>query len=145
MEQTVRNDHFSLWVQLSTQPCDVVGIGRGFLMRYLLMLIVTIAIYQAWVNYSDKPLSGAVAQHDELIMYSLTTCGYCKQKRQTLTEQGITFIEYFIDQDHLRQDELNGKLSEAGLPPKRYGTPIFDVKGTILPNNPSMDTIKWYL
>jgi hypothetical protein len=44
-----------------------------------------------------------------------------------------------------RREELNHKLEQSGLPPRSYGTPILDVHGTMLPNNPSMETIRRYL
>lgn len=75
-------------------------------------------------------------------MYSLTTCGYCKQKGRELQAAGIAYTEYFIDQDGARRAELNQKLERAGLPPQRYGTPILDVHGRMLPNNPSLAVIK---
>jgi len=94
----------------------------------------------------NNDLAGSYGEpHNELIMYSLTTCGYCKQKVKELKKENIAFTEYFIDKDKKRMDELNAKLTKAGFKPKSYGTPLFDVHGVILPNNPSMDTIKKYL
>ena len=75
------------------------------------------------------------------IMYSLTTCGYCKTKREELHKNNISFTEYFIDKDNARQEELNQKLAKAGFQPRGYGTPIFDVYGVMLPNNPPLKKI----
>jgi glutaredoxin len=74
-------------------------------------------------------------------MYSLTTCGYCKQKAKELKAAGIPYIEYYIDEDRKRSDELNEKLTRSGYPPGGYGTPIFDAYGYMLPNNPSVSKI----
>jgi hypothetical protein len=45
----------------------------------------------------------------------------------------------------MRRNELNAKLEQAGYPPRTYGTPIMDVHGWVLPNNPSLDVIKQYM
>lgn len=77
-----------------------------------------------------------------LIMYSLTTCGFCKQKVEQLKRENIAFKEYFIDTDEYRFQEVTDKLAAAGYAPQGYGTPIFDANGTMLPNNPSMKLLR---
>ena len=108
-------------------------------------LILFVLVAYGFVNwYQTKhgnPFKQAVS-HGEVIMYSLTTCGYCKQKAVDLRRENIVFTEYFIDTDRYRRDEVNQKLSNAGFKPQRYGVPILDVHGTMLPNNPSMSKIK---
>ena len=109
-------------------------------------IIIILAIIYAgfnWYTTSNNDLAASYGEpHNELIMYSLTTCGYCKQKVKELNNENIVFTEYFIDKDRNKMDELNNKLSKAGFKPKSYGTPIFDVHGTMLPNNPKMSLIK---
>ena len=80
--------------------------------------------------------------HDKVIMYSLTTCGFSKQKARELQAAGIKYREYFIDKDAGRREALTAKLKRAGFAPRAWGTPILDVKGVMLPNNPSLDKIK---
>jgi len=75
-------------------------------------------------------------------MYSLTTCGFCKQKVKELENQKIEFKEYFIDKDNNIMKEVTAKLEKAGYAPQRYGTPIFEANGVMLPNNPKMSLIK---
>jgi len=113
--------------------------------KKLLLLLVVIAAYQGWKQLSQEPDAGKVAAHNEVIMYSLTTCGYCKAKARELRSERIAFKEYYIDKDTRRRNELNKKLQKAGYPPRGYGTPIMDVHGWMLPNNPSMDVIKEYM
>lgn len=111
-------------------------------MNKLLVFVVVLMVYGAWQHFSQtSPGLQANAVHDEVIMYSLTTCGYCKQKRLELHAAGIVFTEYFIDKDVPRRNELNRKLEQAGFSPRRYGTPILDVHGRMLPNNPDLDVI----
>ena len=110
--------------------------------KKLLPVLVVIAVYQGWKQLSPEPEAGKVATHSEVIMYSLTTCGFCKAKARELRSERIAFKEYYIDKDKERQGELNDKLQKAGYPPRSYGTPIMDVHGWMLPNNPSLDVIK---
>jgi len=94
-------------------------------------------------NQGRNSIEGSLGEyHDELIMYSLTTCGYCKKKARELKKQNIPFIEYYVDEDTKRKEELANKLKKAGIQARSYGTPIFDAYGTMLPNNPSISKIK---
>lgn len=115
-------------------------------MRKLPAFILAMAAYGDWDQYRKaQPVAAVAGAHDEVIMYSLTTCGYCKQKGRELTSAGIAFTEYFIDRDAARRDELNRKLEQSGLPPRGYGVPILDVHGAMLPNNPSLETIRRHM
>lgn len=84
-------------------------------------------------------------QQAQVIMYSLTTCGYCTQKRAQLRAAGIQFVEYFVDSDPARMQELTAKLTHAGYRGGAIGTPTFDVNGRMLLNNPSLETIRKHL
>lgn len=87
----------------------------------------------------------ALAARTGVIMYSLTTCAFCVQKRGELQAAGIPFVEYYVDVDPDRMQELAMKLAQAGYRGGGFGTPTFDVNGTMLPNNPSLATIREYL
>lgn len=109
------------------------------------LIILCLVIYGGFQLYekNDSGLAGSYGEpHNKLIMYSITTCSFCKQKSMELEKENITFTEYYIDTDSKRMEELNEKLTRAGFKPKSYGTPIFDVRGTMLPNNPDMSLIK---
>ena len=80
-----------------------------------------------------------------IVMYSLTTCGYCNAKREELRSHGMPFVEYFIDKDPARKRELFDKLAAAGYKGRAVGTPTFEVNGRMLPNNPSLATIRKHL
>lgn len=115
------------------------------MVRKLLPIIVLIAAYQGWKQYSQASDDGRIAVHDEVIMYSLTTCGFCKTRARELRSERIAYKEYYIDRDAERRDELNSKLKQAGYPPRSYGTPIMDVHGWVLPNNPSIEVIREHM
>jgi len=80
-----------------------------------------------------------------IVMYSLTTCGYCTLMRRNLLTKDIPFIEYFVDKEPMRETELRGKLERAGLSSRNFGTPTLEVNGIMLPNNPSMKTVLKHL
>lgn len=111
-------------------------------MNKLFLIVAALGVFYFFNGNEESAEVLRLAGHDEVIMYSLTTCGYCKAKGKELRQAGIAYSEYYIDRDSQRMNELNEKLQQSGLPPKRYGTPILDVKGYMMPNNPSMNKIK---
>ena len=114
-------------------------------MKKLILLLALFGAYKLWVHFDGASSTGRLSAHDDVIMYSLTTCGYCKQKASQLKAAGIEYREYFIDVDAARRDELTAKLQQAGFAPRTWGTPILDVKGVMLPNNPSLEKIREHL
>ena len=112
------------------------------MVKKLLLILLVVAADQGWKHMDRGEASTRVAVHQDVIMYSLTTCGYCKARGRELEAAGIPFHEYYIDKDRQRRDELQAKLQQAGYPPQGYGTPIMDVHGWVLPNNPSLEIIR---
>lgn len=109
--------------------------------KAIFAILLVLAAFQ-WHQYHKNDngyFTGA--QHDQLIMYSLTTCGLCVQKKKELMAKKIPFVEYYIDKDPDKKRELWQKLEESGFTSRRIGTPTFDAYGHILPNNPSIETI----
>ncbi len=90
----------------------------------------------------EKNIAGELASGNQVVMYSLTTCAYCKQKRQWLTSAGIPFAEYFVDTDQAKSEELNELLASRQVPPGGIGMPIFLVNGDLLVNNPQTSEIR---
>lgn len=107
--------------------------------KFLLLMLLGFAAFKL---YNQHGAEKSIGRHDQVIMYALTTCGFCKEKARLLQEQGIAYVQYDIDVDSARRDELNAKLAQAGFPPRGYGTPIFDVHGVMLPNNPELAEIQ---
>ncbi|MEW8660620.1 MAG: glutaredoxin [Candidatus Thiodiazotropha endolucinida] len=110
-------------------------------MKYLLLILILFGAYHWYTNNHQEQKGFTGASHDRLIMYSLTTCGYCKSKSKELRSAGVKFVEYFIDKNSKRREELNQKLSNSGFPPRSYGTPIFDAYGFMLLDNPTVSQI----
>lgn len=84
-------------------------------------------------------------KNNTVVMYSLTTCGYCVEKRRELNAMGIRYTELFLDGESGAQEQLSSKLERAGMPRQSYGTPILEVNGVMLPNNPSMEEVVQHL
>ena len=111
--------------------------------KFTAFVFVLVAAFAAWAlipGFRAAPaktdFSGA-----QVVMYSLTTCTFCNQKRAELTAMGVPFTEHFVDTDLARQKELFEKLHASGYRGGGIGTPTFEVNGKMLPNNPSIDTI----
>lgn len=115
-------------------------------MKGLLLILLAYGLFQ-WYQGDGQSQKGYQygEDHNKVIMYSLTTCGYCKQKVRQLKQENIAFTEYFIDTNPQRRQELYSKLDRAAYPSRNIGTPTFDVHGTLLTNNPSMAAIKQVL
>lgn len=75
-----------------------------------------------------------------IVMYSLTTCSYCEEKRRQFQAEGIRFTEYFLDEDRNAEHELADKLARIGYH-GAIATPSFEINGRLLMNNPPMERI----
>lgn len=123
--------------------------GGGKILGWLIVLALGGAAFAMMKERAAPPQPPAGAEVVQtgttVIMYSLTTCPYCTQKRAQLRAEGIPFVEYFVDREPERFQELTKKLEAAGMRGGGIGTPTFDVNGTMLLNNPSLATIRKYL
>lgn len=90
----------------------------------------------------EKNIADKLAPGNEVVMYSLTTCPYCREKRQWMEKAGIPFREYFVDTDQARMEELNGLLQSHSVPGGGIGTPVIYVNGDLLVNNPEREEVK---
>lgn len=85
------------------------------------------------------------ARRDRIVMYSLSACEFCAEKRQTFERLGVHFAEFVLDTDEAAAGRLDKAMRRAGLPLDATGTPIIEVNGTLLPNNPDLATMRHYL
>ncbi len=111
--------------------------------KFLLFAIILFAAY-TWQKRATAPSSvvSKHTSHNQVIMYSLTTCGHCKVMASELQNANIAFTEKFIDTDANAKAELQQKPADAGLPPRSYSTPILDVHGTMMPDNPGLAAVR---
>ncbi|MDQ7988926.1 MAG: DUF805 domain-containing protein [Candidatus Dactylopiibacterium sp.] len=84
--------------------------------------------------------AGRYAAHNRVVMYSLTTCPWCREKREQLTAAGVPFTELFLDTDVAAMRAFEARLREAGHR-GGVGTPSFEINGELLLNNPPLDVV----
>lgn len=82
---------------------------------------------------------------DEIVMYSLTTCGNSSARRASFERQGVAFTEHFVDESQSRNQEMWRKLYASGYSSNELSTPVVEVNGHMLPNNPSMEEIRQHM
>lgn len=85
------------------------------------------------------------AKRDKVVMYTVEGCTYCAQKRDAFERLGVRYSEYQVDTDAKAAERLSAAMRRAGLPQEATGTPIIEVNGMLLPNNPDFATMAHYL
>jgi uncharacterized membrane protein YhaH (DUF805 family)/glutaredoxin len=132
------------------------AVAASVLLPVAVALIAPMFVAQSLSQFSGQPnpyladggamsasmdLSGYDPALNDLVMYSLTTCGYCAQKRAQFDTLGVHYIEVFIDEDQGALQALQTKLQAQGFGGGAIGTPTIEINGVMLPNNPSLDQI----
>ena len=85
-----------------------------------------------------------MGQNDEIIMYSLSYCKFCKSLSDELNNSGIEFDEYYVDKDKTKRDKLTQTLIKNKIPGGSIKMPVVDLGVVILTNRPSFSEIKSY-
>jgi glutaredoxin len=108
------------------------------------ILIAALIICVAYFGYQhfNKVKMGP---NDKITMYSLSYCNFCKSLSAELKKAGIEFVEYYVDQDIAKRDELTQKLIKNNIPGGSINMPVVDLGVVILPNRPSISEIKSHL
>jgi glutaredoxin len=111
--------------------------------KYVVFAIVLFAAY-SWQKRATPPSTvvSKFSNHDEIIMYSLTTCGHCKLMAGALQNTNIAFTERFIDTDENAKNEMFQKLKKAGMSSRSVGMPTLDVRGKMMPDNPGLAAVR---
>lgn len=79
---------------------------------------------------ASRPAPSANADAN-VVLYSTSWCGYCRQARAFFQERGVAFVERDIEREPGAREEMLRKASAQGLHPS--GVPVIDVHGTIVP------------
>ena len=113
---------------------------------YLVIFVfAAVVIVLSLDNLVEEMPEVKLTEHDQVIMYSITGCENCENKRRELRTAQIPFVEYVVDLDIQGGREFGEKLESAGFTIGKVGYPSFDVKGTLIPNNPPLLQIKKHL
>lgn len=93
-------------------------------MKKLLLVLAALALYQNW-DRLQRHIDGTPppAARGEVVLYATDWCGYCRQTRELLTEQGVPYTEYDIEKNpegRRQYDALNGR----GVPVLKVGDEV---------------------
>lgn len=66
-----------------------------------------------------------MTKEHKIMVYSTTTCPYCVQLKNYLTEQGFKYTEYNVQKDHKKAEEMIEKSGQMGVP-------VADIDGQII-------------
>ncbi len=113
----------------------VVVIGHAMFNK--LFLVVMLVCFNIGIVMEGQWTTPDNSEHE----YSLTTCGDCVKTAGALRKEGIEFTELYIDKDQQFEDEPHIKMRNAGISTGFYYTPVLDIHGTILANNPAFNVI----
>lgn len=70
------------------------------------------------------------AASSDVVLYSTSWCGYCRQTRQYLKSKKVAFVERDVEKDQGAAEELSRKAVAAGVRPQ--GVPVIDVRGKLI-------------
>jgi len=93
-------------------------------------IVIAFLLLGLWLNWEriDRFFDGTPAvtgnTSGEVILYSTSWCGYCRQTRELLAQQGVPYTEFDIetsDEGRSRYESLGGK-----------GVPVLDIRGTVI-------------
>jgi len=82
---------------------------------------------------------------DTVVVYSMNKCPVCDYRKKELIKAGISFDEKVVDNNPYYREQLEYKLTNAGIKPGSVRIPIVEVNGTLLTNNPTIYRIKQHL
>lgn len=52
----------------------------------------------------------------KVVIYSTTTCPFCKMEKEYLTSKGIAFTNIFVEEDEAKAQEMIKKSGQMGVP-----------------------------
>ena len=119
---------------------------HGYTQNVIFVIVIIFAFIALILGKNNhKSYKSYPGGSNEIVMYSLTTCGYCTQKREELKRNRISFKEFYIDRDSEKDNEVRAKLKAAGYNISYITVPVLDVYGYMMPGNPSFKTILNYI
>ncbi len=108
--------------------------------KVLVLALVICAAYFGYQHFNKVKMG----PNDEIIMYSLSYCKFCKSLSDELNNSGIEFVEYYVEKKKKKRDELTQKLIKNKIPGGSIKMPVVDLGVVILTNRPSLSGIESY-
>ncbi len=95
-------------------------------MKKIIFVLIAIALFQVWHKRepAQQNTQQTSAQHEKVILYATSWCGYCKKTRELLAENKVEYTEYDVEASEVgrqQHEQLGGN-----------GVPVLDIKGTVL-------------
>lgn len=92
-----------------------------FLGMVLVLSSVVAAGQRAGTEGEPKRSYGAI----DVILYQTSWCSYCNKARQFLKDLGVSLVEYDIEKDPEKREEMMAKAGSRGVP-------VVDIEGVII-------------
>ncbi len=92
-------------------------------MKLLIVLTVAFFIYQKW-GVTDAAAELNQQHGSDVIMYSTSSCGYCKKARVMLNMQGVKYKDLDIG----KSAAANAEFKSLG----GQGVPVFLIQGEVV-------------
>ena len=83
-------------------------------MKYLIAIAVLVLLFQKW-GMGDAAAELNEKHGTDVIMYSASWCGYCKNARELLNSKDVAFKEFDIEQSSQANSEMKA-LGGRGVP-----------------------------
>jgi glutaredoxin-like YruB-family protein len=61
----------------------------------------------------------------QVLIYSTSSCPFCHQAKEYLTEKNISFTDYNVGEDRVKAEEMVEKSGQMGVP-------VIDIDGEIV-------------
>jgi len=99
--------------------------------------MIIFAAYYGYQHFNKVKMG----PNDKIIIYSLSYCSFCKGLSNELKNSGVEFVEYYVDKDTAKNDELTQKLIKNKIQGGNIQMPVVDLGVVILPNRPTLSEI----
>ena len=66
-------------------------------MKNIVIFIAVVGVYLLFFRDENQGFTGE--HHNKVVMYSLSFCQTCKDRKKELDKAGIEYKEYYIDKD----------------------------------------------
>ncbi len=94
------------------------------MIKNLILAAAAVFLFQYFYTGGAASVKVTGNQHNNVILYATSWCGYCKRTRAFFAENNIKYTEYDVEKSEegrKRYEALGGK-----------GVPVVDIRGTVI-------------
>ncbi len=90
------------------------------------IILAAVAVFMFQYFYAGGAANVKVTdnQHDNVILYATSWCGYCKRTRAFFSENNIKYTEYDVEKSEVGRQQYEALGGQ--------GVPVVDIKGTVI-------------